>query len=266
MDVDVLISGHTHKFEAFESEGRYYINPGSATGAFSGWTTEIVKKGDIVKSVVDGGVVAAASVAAEKSETGGEDSNVKEEGSEDKAQSPATTTTTTAAAVPAENAKDSNEIVPSFALLDVQGNTVVVYVYKLINGEVKVEKMDYTKRTLHTSTSSSGSSLLSSSIRSTSPVTLNNLSAIMQSTRRTYAQGPKINVVNPVVELDGDEMTRILWVWIKEKLILPYVNLDIKYFDLGMEYRDKTNDEVTVEAAAAILKYNVGIKCATITP
>ncbi|KAI9327764.1 hypothetical protein BDR26DRAFT_808690, partial [Obelidium mucronatum] len=76
----------------------------------------------------------------------------------------------------------------------------------------------------------------------------------------------KIDVKNPVVELDGDEMTRILWKWIKDRLILPYVNLDIKYYDLGMEYRDKTNDDVTAEAAAAIQKYNVGIKCATITP
>ncbi|KAI9329134.1 hypothetical protein DFJ73DRAFT_112726 [Zopfochytrium polystomum] len=82
----------------------------------------------------------------------------------------------------------------------------------------------------------------------------------------SYSTGPKIDVKNPVVELDGDEMTRILWVWIKDKLILPYLNLDIKYFDLGMEHRDKTDDQVTVEAAAAIQKYNVGIKCATITP
>jgi len=73
-------------------------------------------------------------------------------------------------------------------------------------------------------------------------------------------------VKNPVVELDGDEMTRILWGMIKKELIFPYLNLDIKYFDLGMEYRDKTNDEVTVESAKAIQKYNVGIKCATITP
>lgn len=76
----------------------------------------------------------------------------------------------------------------------------------------------------------------------------------------------KIKVANPVVELDGDEMTRIIWAWIKEKLIFPYLDLDIKYYDLGMEYRDKTDDRVTVEAAEAILKYNVGIKCATITP
>lgn len=76
----------------------------------------------------------------------------------------------------------------------------------------------------------------------------------------------KIKVVNPVVELDGDEMTRIIWSFIKNKLITPYLEIDIKYFDLGMEYRDKTNDQVTVDAAEAIKKYNVGIKCATITP
>ena len=76
----------------------------------------------------------------------------------------------------------------------------------------------------------------------------------------------KIKVTNPVVELDGDEMTRIIWSFIKQKLILPYLDIDIKYFDLGMEYRDKTGDQVTVDAAEAIKKYNVGIKCATITP
>ncbi|MBY0314350.1 MAG: isocitrate dehydrogenase (NADP(+)) [Bdellovibrionales bacterium] len=76
----------------------------------------------------------------------------------------------------------------------------------------------------------------------------------------------KIKVANPVVELDGDEMTRIIWHFIREKLILPYLELDIKYFDLGMENRDKTDDKVTVESAEAIKKYNVGIKCATITP
>ena len=76
----------------------------------------------------------------------------------------------------------------------------------------------------------------------------------------------KIKVKNPVVELDGDEMTRIIWSFIKEQLILPYLDLDIKYYDLGIENRDLTNDEVTVEAANAINKYNVGIKCATITP
>ena len=76
----------------------------------------------------------------------------------------------------------------------------------------------------------------------------------------------KIKVANPVVELDGDEMTRIIWKFIKDKLILPYLDLDIKYFDLGVEHRDATNDQVTIDSAEAIKKYNVGIKCATITP
>lgn len=76
----------------------------------------------------------------------------------------------------------------------------------------------------------------------------------------------KIKVANPVVELDGDEMTRIIWKFIKDKLILPYLDVDIKYFDLGMEYRDQTDDQVTIDAANAIKQYGVGIKCATITP
>lgn len=76
----------------------------------------------------------------------------------------------------------------------------------------------------------------------------------------------KIKVANPVVELDGDEMTRIIWKFIKDKLILPYLDLDIKYYDLGIEKRDETNDQITVDAAEAIKKYQVGIKCATITP
>jgi isocitrate dehydrogenase len=76
----------------------------------------------------------------------------------------------------------------------------------------------------------------------------------------------KIRVANPVVELDGDEMTRIIWKFIKEKLILPYLDIDIKYYDLGIEYRDETNDQVTIDAAHAIRTYGVGIKCATITP
>jgi isocitrate dehydrogenase len=76
----------------------------------------------------------------------------------------------------------------------------------------------------------------------------------------------KIKVHNPVVELDGDEMTRIIWKFIKDKLILPYLDLDIKYYDLGVEYRDQTNDQVTIDAANAIKQYGVGIKCATITP
>ncbi|KAF5325190.1 hypothetical protein D9619_009757 [Psilocybe cf. subviscida] len=76
----------------------------------------------------------------------------------------------------------------------------------------------------------------------------------------------KIIVQNPVVELDGDEMTRIIWKKIREELILPYLQLDIKYYDLGLEYRDQTNDQVTVDAAKAIVEHKVGIKCATITP
>src|SRR6201996_8627401 len=77
---------------------------------------------------------------------------------------------------------------------------------------------------------------------------------------------PKIKVVNPVVELDGDEMTRIIWSFIKEQLILPYLDVDLKYFDLGIEARDATEDQITVDAANAIKKYGVGVKCATITP
>jgi isocitrate dehydrogenase len=76
----------------------------------------------------------------------------------------------------------------------------------------------------------------------------------------------KIKVANPVVELDGDEMTRIIWQFIKEKLILPYLDIDLKYYDLGIENRDATDDKVTVESANAIQKYGVGVKCATITP
>jgi len=76
----------------------------------------------------------------------------------------------------------------------------------------------------------------------------------------------KIAVANPVVELDGDEMTRIIWKKIREELILPYLDLNIKYYDLGLEFRDATNDQITIDSAEAILKYNVGIKCATITP
>ena len=76
----------------------------------------------------------------------------------------------------------------------------------------------------------------------------------------------KIKVKTPVVELDGDEMTRIIWQWIREKLILPYLDIDLKYYDLGIEYRDQTDDQVTVDAANAIKQYGVGVKCATITP
>jgi len=76
----------------------------------------------------------------------------------------------------------------------------------------------------------------------------------------------KIKVKNPVVELDGDEMTRIIWQWIRERLILPYLDIDLVYFDLGIEKRDETDDRITVESAEAIKKYGVGVKCATITP
>ena len=76
----------------------------------------------------------------------------------------------------------------------------------------------------------------------------------------------KIKVANPVVELDGDEMTRIIWDFIKKKLILPYLDIDLKYYDLGIEERDRTDDQITVDAAEAIKEYGVGVKCATITP
>jgi isocitrate dehydrogenase len=77
---------------------------------------------------------------------------------------------------------------------------------------------------------------------------------------------PKIKVKNPVVEMDGDEMTRIIWKFIKDKLILPYLDIDLKYYDLGVEYRDKTNDQVTIDSAKATQQYGVAVKCATITP
>jgi hypothetical protein len=76
----------------------------------------------------------------------------------------------------------------------------------------------------------------------------------------------KIKVANPVVELDGDEMTRIIWDFIKQKLILPYLDIDLKYYDLGIEERDRTDDQITIDAANAIKQYGVGVKCATITP
>ncbi len=76
----------------------------------------------------------------------------------------------------------------------------------------------------------------------------------------------KIKVANPVVELDGDEMTRIIWDFIKQKLILPYLDIDLKYYDLSIQVRDATNDQITVDSAEAIKKYGVGVKCATITP
>jgi isocitrate dehydrogenase len=76
----------------------------------------------------------------------------------------------------------------------------------------------------------------------------------------------KIKVENPVVELDGDEMTRIIWALIKERLIHPYLDINLQYFDLGIEHRDATDDQVTIDAANAIKKIGVGVKCATITP
>src|SRR6185369_5237550 len=76
----------------------------------------------------------------------------------------------------------------------------------------------------------------------------------------------KIKVANPVVELDGDEMTRIIWKLIKDKLIHPYLDIDLEYYDLGMEHRDATSDQVTIDAANAIKKHGIGVKCATITP
>src|SRR3546814_9050545 len=76
----------------------------------------------------------------------------------------------------------------------------------------------------------------------------------------------KIKVAKPVVELDGDEMTRIIWQWIKDKLVLPYVDVELLYYDLGIQKRDETDDRITVDAANAIKKHGVGVKCATITP
>src|SRR3546814_3143395 len=75
----------------------------------------------------------------------------------------------------------------------------------------------------------------------------------------------KIKVKTPVVEIDGDEMTRIIWQWIREKLILPYLDIDLVYFDLSVEKRDETDDQITIDSANAIKKYGVGVKCATIT-
>ena len=76
----------------------------------------------------------------------------------------------------------------------------------------------------------------------------------------------KIKMTTPIVEMDGDEMTRILWQMIKDDLLLPYIDLKTEYYDLGLEYRDETNDQVTVDSANATKKYGVAVKCATITP
>ena len=77
---------------------------------------------------------------------------------------------------------------------------------------------------------------------------------------------PKIKVANPVVEIDGDEMTRIIWHFIKDRLIVPYLDIDLKYYDLSITSRDATDDQITVDAAYAIVQYGVGVKCAGITP
>src|ERR1700730_3625346 len=100
---------------------------------------------------------------------------------------------------------------------------------------------------------------------------LNSINVAFHPSRNAlFQKGPismaKIKVTNPVVELDGDEMTRIIWQYIKDKLINPFLDVELQYFDLGMEYRDKTNDQVTIDAANAIKKVGVGVKCATITP
>ncbi|KKZ65843.1 isocitrate dehydrogenase [NADP], mitochondrial [[Emmonsia] crescens] len=114
---------------------------------------------------------------------------------------------------------------------------------------------------------SSSSSLLASSTPNI--ITQRASWAVLPSTtqtRKMTGSRRKIQVKNPVVELDGDEMTRIIWQDIKDKFIYPYLDIDLKYYDLGLEYRDQTNDQVTIDSAEAIKKYGVGVKCATITP
>jgi isocitrate dehydrogenase len=114
-------------------------------------------------------------------------------------------------------------------------------------------------------------SLNTCNVVSMSSNTLVSSTSAFNTTHRSFAATAsssfkKIKVSNPVVEMDGDEMTRIIWHYIRDKLILPYVDVKIQYFDLGLPYRDQTNDQVTIDAAEAILRCNVGIKCATITP
>src|SRR6187549_162672 len=91
-------------------------------------------------------------------------------------------------------------------------------------------------------------------------------SSVNQRSNRGATRMSKIKVQNPVVELDGDEMTRIIWAFTKERLIHPYLDIDLKYYDLGIEERDRTDDQITIDAAEAIKQYGVGVKCATITP
>ncbi|KAL4937561.1 hypothetical protein BDV06DRAFT_202634 [Aspergillus oleicola] len=123
----------------------------------------------------------------------------------------------------------------------------------------------YSARSSSSSASlSTARALASSSARVSRPATATSLFRIQ--TRTMATEGQKIKVINPVVELDGDEMTRIIWKEIREKLILPYLDIDLKYYDLGIEYRDQTDDKITIESAEAIKKYGVGVKCATITP
>jgi isocitrate dehydrogenase len=98
------------------------------------------------------------------------------------------------------------------------------------------------------------------------PITYSPIARGFANSMRLQFSPKKIVVANPIVELDGDEMTRIIWKKIREELILPYLQLDIKYYDLGLESRDQTNDRITSEAAHAIIKHSVGVKCATITP
>ena len=110
-------------------------------------------------------------------------------------------------------------------------------------------------------------SLLRPSMASTASNRLNaEMSRVSGAQSRNASTIQKIKVKNPVVELDGDEMTRIIWQDIKDKFIHPYLDIDLKYYDLGLPYRDETNDQVTIDAAEAIKKYSVGVKCATITP
>ncbi|XP_049800845.1 isocitrate dehydrogenase [NADP], mitochondrial-like [Schistocerca nitens] len=113
---------------------------------------------------------------------------------------------------------------------------------------------------------SSTISKLSRAVSLLSPKSPNFAAPVYVKHQRNYSSGKRIEVKKPVVDLDGDEMTRIIWAKIKETLILPYLKVEILYYDLGLPHRDATNDQVTIDAAHAILKHNVGIKCATITP
>lgn len=123
-------------------------------------------------------------------------------------------------------------------------------------------------RLLLTSRAAAASSRSSRTLRASSLArpTFGALQTYSPAAIRTMATSQKIKVKNPVVELDGDEMTRIIWQSIKDKFIHPYLDIDLKYYDLGLEYRDQTDDQVTIDAAEAIKKYSVGVKCATITP